>query len=352
MADNVTKKEHYVPQCYLRNFSIPGSQEKINVFDKKKGQTRVKQNILDNASERYFYDIDIDKILQEATPEKREKMLEQLGSKYEKYHEDKGQYLEKFFSEAIEGDYSNVLKKIIDNASRAMESSWYRKNCFCMNEAEKSLMSICLTMQFLRTRKTREMLQEGYLKLYETLSRKIYNLQCDNEEDKIKPGDVSFSIGKEAMKVEHARALLDVNAITELSIAFLNHVWVVFINKSEMPFWTSDSPIALQNDFGDAFRAGKGISSKGVEIYLPISSKVCLGLFDDETYGSVLKGVTSFQDRFYLLAPKELVKRCNMIQLKECYRCVYSNDDNFELAEEMLKENPGLMGDKEYFDVG
>lgn len=47
-----TKKEHYVPQCYLRNFMIPGTNEKINVFDKSLEQVRLKQNILDNASER------------------------------------------------------------------------------------------------------------------------------------------------------------------------------------------------------------------------------------------------------------------------------------------------------------
>lgn len=44
-----TKKEHYVPQCYLRNFVIPGTDEKINVFDKSLEQVRLKQNILDNA---------------------------------------------------------------------------------------------------------------------------------------------------------------------------------------------------------------------------------------------------------------------------------------------------------------
>ncbi len=49
MADNRTKKEHYVPQCYLRNFAIDGHPDKIHVFDKTKAQIRKSQNILDNA---------------------------------------------------------------------------------------------------------------------------------------------------------------------------------------------------------------------------------------------------------------------------------------------------------------
>ena len=52
-----TKKEHYVPQCYLKNFMIPGTDEKINVFDKSKEQVRLKQNILDNAYIRIFSNI-------------------------------------------------------------------------------------------------------------------------------------------------------------------------------------------------------------------------------------------------------------------------------------------------------
>lgn len=44
MAD--TKKEHYVPRCYLKNFI--GENDRIQVFDKYKMQTRP-QKIMDVA---------------------------------------------------------------------------------------------------------------------------------------------------------------------------------------------------------------------------------------------------------------------------------------------------------------
>ena len=58
MAD--TKKEHYVPRCYLENFE--GEKGKIQVFDKAILQIRpqTKENI---AAENYFYDIDFDKMM-------------------------------------------------------------------------------------------------------------------------------------------------------------------------------------------------------------------------------------------------------------------------------------------------
>lgn len=123
MADDITKKEHYVPQCYLRNFAIAGNPEKIHVFDKIKAQTRRDQNILDNAQERYFYDIDIDRILAEASDENRAAIMKKLGADYEVLHNDKTQYIEKLFGEELEGGYSQLLKDIIDKACSA--TPWY-----------------------------------------------------------------------------------------------------------------------------------------------------------------------------------------------------------------------------------
>ena len=53
MAD--TKKEHYVPRCYLKHFEADNG--KIQVFDKKIMQVR-EQRSFEVAMENYFYDID------------------------------------------------------------------------------------------------------------------------------------------------------------------------------------------------------------------------------------------------------------------------------------------------------
>lgn len=93
-----------------------------------------------------------------------------------------------------------------------------------MSEEQKIAFSIYLTVQYLRTRKTRNMIEEGYTKLYKNLFRKIYNQKCQDNEPKLKPGDISFSIGKEALKIPHAEMFLDIDTILDLSVAFLNHI--------------------------------------------------------------------------------------------------------------------------------
>ena len=65
-----TKKQHYVPRCYLKNF-LPAN-DRINVFDSFNLQIR-EQKIMDIAMENYFYDIKFSDLLQRVEKEVGEK---------------------------------------------------------------------------------------------------------------------------------------------------------------------------------------------------------------------------------------------------------------------------------------
>lgn len=58
MAD--TKKEHYVPRCYLENFV--SDSKRIEVFDKWTLMVRHNQDIKNVAMENGFYDLDLHNI--------------------------------------------------------------------------------------------------------------------------------------------------------------------------------------------------------------------------------------------------------------------------------------------------
>ena len=55
-----TKKQHYVPQSYLKAWAIPGTYQ-VHVYDKKTDNERV-NSINDIASENCFYDINPNEI--------------------------------------------------------------------------------------------------------------------------------------------------------------------------------------------------------------------------------------------------------------------------------------------------
>lgn len=92
------KKQHYVPQCYLENWSIPKTHQ-LYVYDKIQQKIR-KSNITDCASENYFYDFKFDKDLSMD-------VMKMIGCSVKSYPEsfDDKQYIENYFSDQIEGKY-------------------------------------------------------------------------------------------------------------------------------------------------------------------------------------------------------------------------------------------------------
>ena len=55
----VTKNQHYIPQCLLKQFSKDDKGiRKINIFDVKKLSFRNRQSIKNVFSQNYFYDKD------------------------------------------------------------------------------------------------------------------------------------------------------------------------------------------------------------------------------------------------------------------------------------------------------
>ena len=121
MAD--TKKEHYVPRCYLENFA--SDSKRIEVFDKWKLMVRHNQDIKNVAVENGFYDLDLLDMLNRIDAEKSETtrrdimsymgtncwddVVSLLGDK---------RFVEKEHFANLEGVYSKLLKVIIQKRDR------------------------------------------------------------------------------------------------------------------------------------------------------------------------------------------------------------------------------------------
>ena len=129
-----TKKEHYVPQAYLKAFARGGQ---LNVFDKTTGATFT-SNIRDAASPRFFYDI----------PE----LDEATGV---------SQTLEKFF-QPCEDEAACVLD--------ALRSSLGSGEFVTVTEAQRIDLSLFLALQMIRTPEARE----HFVQLSLTLTKKAF----------------------------------------------------------------------------------------------------------------------------------------------------------------------------------
>jgi hypothetical protein len=122
--------------------------------------------------------------------------------------------------------------------------------------------------------------------------------------------------------------------------------------------WISDHPIVRHNslDPGNEIRGTLGVASHGVEIYLPIASKMILGFF--------CKGIENYyrqaKKQFSILRPPAILEEMlsaisvgepiraeplnvtfyNSLQVAQSERYIFAEYSKFKLAEQMLSDNP------------
>ena len=97
-----TKKQHYVPQSYLKAWAIPGTYQ-VHVYDKKTDNERV-NSINDIASENCFYDINPNEIFSK-------EFLAALKVEGLSWDSDElSQGIEHTFATHVEAYFANILK--------------------------------------------------------------------------------------------------------------------------------------------------------------------------------------------------------------------------------------------------
>lgn len=301
------KKQHYVPKLHLKHFSVRGKRKKyyINSFDKK-SEIHTKININQAAMENYFYGKDV-------------------------------------IGQSIEYSLSIIEGNIDKHIYRDLVS--YEDPVIFELPGYKFLFSQFVALQFLRTKNHLEEMKEFFKRLKgvildedplfedEKLGREVHGL---DSEESIKELQL-YSLNEKSVK--------------EFAKIFNSKKWVLLVNNTPIPFWTSDHPIARFNPFDLSPFSNMGLLSEGMQLYFPLSTKLCLCMLDPEIYRTYNK--MEKIDPIYLELHKMKVDKVeincimdvifmNSLQLKECYRQVFSKTTDFGLAEEMVKSNPNI----------
>jgi hypothetical protein len=275
---SLVKNQHFVPRSYLKYFA--DSQEQVYVFDKEK-QKPFKANVKNVASQRFFYDLPLE-LLPEA-----EQLLEDP------------QIIEHFFSNKIEGPFLRILNSI--RARFVMSMNPYKITA--ITPQEKNQLSILLTYQYIRTRDFRETLLDGQQLVMQVLTDKLASFEIEGYE----PGSITVIRNKDYDSVKHAQFMFNPDSVHEFVKIFNNHIWIILVNNTDLPFFTSDTPLVKKGHFGE-----HGITSSGIEINFPISNRLCLSIIDREAF----KELGYFKEnRFMKLVDKEHVKYLNWLQV-------------------------------------
>lgn len=315
-----TKKQHYVPQCYLRAWGIDGKHQ-IYVYDKEKQESRI-NSIEDVASGRYFYDFSLRDIVSQQG-------LEELLKNTDGIDVDaKIQIIEKALSTGIEGPYVGFLTKILENARNASE--WYLENCYFLHPDLKEAFAGLLAVQYVRTAHVRNMIRDLSDEINQFAAKMGASPQALKE---------YRTLTKEEAKNIHIDMLTQEEHLSEIASGFYRLKWALGINRTERSFLTSDNPICIIPHCNNGTMPMAGLSSIGVEVFITLSPD-CILIMRDGDYHLPF---TEVDMRYIEIKNAEFLESYNAFVCIYAERSVYSADGDFSQLERIKAEDPRLI---------
>ncbi len=276
--------QHYVPQLLLKHF-VSGSTKHVFVFDKQ--------------TERSF-------------PKPIRKIACGPG----------------FDDCEVGGEPFSIdpLLKIIENrASKVIDDLVVRRSVCGLSRPDKETLALFATVQMLRTDGRRKELKGLIDSVHEAVKRAG-----------IDPSKVQ---GFEFLDMEQTRvaAITSLPKLTrDLLPEFLNKSLILYSTTENRRFYISDNPVVFFNLNQDPIRSTLGLRTRGIQIYLPISSTLCLGFLCPSInlpIGVRLLG------RPLSLSPAN-VEHFNSLQVLNAEQFIYSQRDDFALVCTMLSQVP------------
>jgi len=306
-------KQHYVPQCYLRNFSPNGKY--VHIYDKK--EHKPFSNSLDSVAYfDYFYEI----------PKKylSEKFNIPYGTKY---------FEKAFFAEHIEKIYAQLLEKIILKAE-----SWIKtqEKSEILTTQEKEELAQLVAIQHLRMpnikNDTSDTYEKSMLESFDIIKSGIINM---NPELNIKAKEATLEYDKKYDIVLHSKLYANEKLVSDIATQILDKHWIFYISNS-IDFYTSDNPIIIKPHIPNEPNYYDGFGMKGVEIIFPISKSILMTMWDSNHFPEKQKKENTFK----FINPKE-IRAYNCYQYIWANRQVYSHTNDFKIVSALKMQNGG-----------
>ncbi len=247
------------------------------------------------------------------------------------------QKIEEWLANEIERKGIIVINEILE-----------RNSVEFMGETEKSNLASWILTQDSRTREYRNEIRQSYDIMEEKfISDHFPDCQINNSE---------INFPEEFIQQVQMRLM---QRFSRLAPVIANYYWILSVNTTDIPYYTSDHPIIKDNIFYNKcreifslFGSGKGYLNKGIEFHIPISSESKIILVDT----TPLNDLREFFHDFPLfsrienlinniLKPKLDVVRENVMYYNEnitafSNQYIFSKNDNFEIARNFLERYP------------
>ena len=314
MATSEPKKQHYVPQFLLSNFTL-GKKKRLHIFDLKSERSFV-SHVRDVGHENNFY-----------------------------HHTKDGNQME-FALGSIETDVAPVIDQILKEETVAN-----------LTEHQRETLCYFTLVQMMRVNSVRESLTE--------FSQLILDKFVEEE---VEPDSQADEFLKQLSSENSKETSIDMLWETPeqlLPHLISKHLCLVKAPKGES-FLLSDNPVFKFNNLPREGRGNLGLALKGIEVHFPVSPRLCLSFIcpsfvqdirdsveqhhlevlmggePEQGLTEVLKLLNQIDQKATKTITKENVIHHNSLQVNYCSRFLYSAKGDFELVKEMLQDTPKL----------
>ena len=301
------RKQHYVPQTYLRQFAHSNGKQKNPIYFlnvcKRQAPRPFPKNVDEVCQLPYFYQIS-DEYLSANSEENLNKRSLEVS----------------YFADYVETNLASILAKI----SRRKENCIQQKlNLFPMVANDKYLLAEQIVIQFLRHPKMRKY----DITLFDDYSNKMLRLfqhGLATELHNPKIAELGINI-KNDDSVLHAKdTYLNDKIVSTFAKDLSKNLWA-FAYSPEKNFMTSDNPIVCIQQFSDEHPYNLGLNQNGAIKFFALSPDLLLIIMDEK--------ITPGVDCKFGIASKDCIETyhkrlCN--QSEEIYS-YQKFDDNFKL---------------------
>lgn len=294
------RAHHFIPQCYLKNFSSNGKF--LWIYDKN--NTKIYQQAIDKTCcINDFYTL----------PKSTDKCIDELFLECE------------FFAKNVEPQYNFLLKKIIEKYNGWLIPKF--KDAILSPE-EKYEFANYLTIQWFRTpdaRKRNQQLNNSILNQEIEMVKAILAVQ--NNDPSFYDLNVGYTIDP---VIEHAQSsFYDLELIESFARALENNYWEFYVSSKDN-ILTSDYPIVAEHHIPHVRYTYEGLACYGSELSFPISKNIILVIWDSNYFQDKKKMDCKFSE----LTDKE-INRYNKLRYfytkRQLISCIY----DFSLTEEI-----------------
>lgn len=293
-----THKQHTVPQFYLRQFANENGL--LIAYDKSTGKNFAVR-VQDAAQKHGFFSV----------PE----IDGDSGS---------GQ-----FAETLLQRYESPAAKAVRKVLKAIGSGVLK----VISEENRLILAEFMAVQYQRGQVARSRMAELNRAFY-----KIAQLLPDSPQLQ----ELSPAVDGKELTRYHLESGLKPERIQTYAEVLKGHVWGLHINRTGVPFYTSDSPLVLHTHVREP-GFGIGLGSYGVEVCMPLTPHCMLVLTEREWMSKANPGYLKRDAHAWSMENPENVTFYRSIQVRDAYRFVYSQMENdFELAEEMCTSHPEI----------